>query len=136
MVVVAALLGLSACAAPISPSAVTPSSSAAPLASGEIALPTESPVSLPSGAIEVCGGVGISAVLRGNVADPRVAWLVDNDLGTRIDVVWPPGYRAKFTPNLEVLDENGVVLLRAGDAVTGGCVTANAPTLLLEPPFK
>jgi hypothetical protein len=104
-----------------------------PLASGEIALPIEPPVSLPPGAVEACAGVGLSAVLHGDAADPHVAWLV-NDLGTRIDVMWPPGYRARFTPNLEVLDGSEVVVIRAGDPVTGGCVTADL--LLLEPPFR
>jgi hypothetical protein len=135
IVAVAALLVVSACAAPLSPSAMTPSSSAMPLASGEIALPIEPPVSLPPGAVEACAGVGLSAVLHGDAADPHVAWLV-NDLGTRIDVMWPPGYRARFTPNLEVLDGSEVVVIRAGDPVTGGCVTADPAVLLLEPPFR
>jgi hypothetical protein len=58
------------------------------------------------------------------------------DLGGRIDVIWPPGYRARFTPNLEVLDGSGVIVIRAGDSVTGGCVTADPSILLLEPPFR
>jgi hypothetical protein len=107
-----------------------------PLASGEIALPTETPVSLPSGAIEACAGVGIGAVLHGDAADPRVAWLV-SDLGSRIDVVWPPGYRARFAPDLQVLDAGDAVVLKAGDPVTGACVLSEDPRiLLLEPPFK
>jgi len=42
--------------------------------------------------------------------------------GRRIDLVWPPGYSAQFNPGLEVLDERGKVLFRAGDIVQGGCV--------------
>jgi hypothetical protein len=134
-VAVAVLLVMAACAAPISLSALTPSPSSVPLATGEIALPTEPPV--PSGEVEACGGVAIGAVLHGAAADPRAAWLIDDFLGTRIDVVWPPGYRARFTPNLEVLDASGGVVLKAGDPVTGACVVNAAPaTLLLEPPFQ
>lgn len=107
---------------------------AAPLPPGEIALPTDAH-SLPPGVAEACRGIGIGAVLHGDVADSRVAWLVDTALGTRIDIIWPPGYRARFTPNLEVLDASGVRVLRAGDAVTGGCGTAEPGILLLEPPF-
>lgn len=105
------------------------------LASGETALPTEPPVSLPPGAIEACGGVAISAVLHGDAADQHVAWLV-SDLGTRIDVAWPPGYRARFSPSLEVLDGSDVLVIKAGDPVSGGCVTVNPGVLLLEPPFR
>ena len=127
-VAVAVLLVMAACA---------PSPSSVPLAAGEIALPTEPPVSLPPGAVEACAGVAIGAVLHGATADPRAAWLIDDFSGTRIDVEWPPGYRARFTPNLEVLDGSEVVVLKAGDPVTGGCVVNAAPaTLLLEPPFQ
>lgn len=136
IVAVAAMFVMVACAAPSSPSAVTPLPSAMPLASGEIALPTEPPVSVAPGVATPCAGVGVSAVLHGSAADPRVTWLV-NDLGTRMDVVWPPGYRARFTPNLEVLDASEVVVHKAGDPVSGACVVnADPATLLLEPPFK
>ena len=104
------------------------------LATGEIALPTAAPLVLPSGAVEACGGVGISAVLRGDPHDPRVAWLVNN--GTRVNITWPPGYRARFVPALEVLDAAGNVVLHDGDPVTGACVTADPDLLHLEPPFK
>lgn len=110
-------------------------SSMTPVASGEIALPTEPPIGLPPGTPVACAGIGISAVLHGDAADPHVAWLVNN-LGTRINVTWPVGYRARFTPNLEVLDTDGLVVLREGAPVSGGCVTADVDVLHLEPPFK
>jgi hypothetical protein len=69
-----------------------------------------------------CRGVGLSAHVTGDASDPRVAWVVQ-DNGGRRDVIWPPGYTARFTPKLEILDENGIVRLRDGDAVDGGCVT-------------
>jgi hypothetical protein len=86
----------------------------------------------------MCAGVGLDAVLHGSPTDPRVAWLDNNMGGTpRMEVSWPAGYRARFNPNLEVLDENGNVVIREGDAVTGAC--GNNPDtgmLYLEPPFK
>lgn len=135
IVAVAALLALCACAAPRFPSGTTTLAPSVPLASGEIALPAEAPVSLAPAVATACAGVGVSAVLHGSAADPRVAWLV-NDLGTRVEVVWPVGYRARFTPNLEVLDASGVVVLRSGDPITGVCGTADPHIWLLEPPFK
>ena len=90
---------------------------------------------LPGG---TCAGVGLDAVLRGSPEDARVAWL-ENHLGgaARMDVTWPAGYHARFTPKIEILDENGKVVLRDGDAVTGAC--GNNPDtglVYLEPPFK
>ncbi len=103
------------------------------LSGGLFALPTTN--WLAGGA---CAGVGLDAVLHGSPTDPRVAWLENNMGGTpRMEVSWPAGYRARFNPNLEVLDENGNVVLSEGDAVTGAC-GANPDTgmLYLEPPFK
>jgi hypothetical protein len=105
------------------------------LGPGEIVLPTAAPLSLPSGAIEACAGVGIAAVLRGDPHDPHVAWLI-KDIGTRVNVTWPPGYRARFVPGLEVLDAAGDVVLRGGEPVTGVCVTGDPDLYHLIPPFK
>ena len=69
-----------------------------------------------------CRGVGVEATLHGNLSDPRITWLTGST-GQRMDIVWPPGYSARFTPNLEVLDGNGNVVFREGSTVTGGCVT-------------
>jgi hypothetical protein len=103
------------------------------LSGGLYALPTTNWL---SGGI--CAGVGLDAVLRGSPNDPRVAWL-ENKLGgqSRTEVTWPAGYRARFSPNIEILDENGNVVLREGDAVTGAC--GNNPDtgmIYLEPPFR
>ncbi|MBI3748947.1 MAG: hypothetical protein HY262_08910 [Chloroflexi bacterium] len=134
ILVLLAIVGVSACAGPVqAPS--RPLASQQPLAPGELALPTDRPVALPPGAVEACGGVGINAVLHGNAADPRVTWLV-NSLGGRVDVTWPPGYRARFTPSLEVLNADDVVVLREGAPVSGACVTSQSDVLHLEPPFR
>lgn len=133
------VLALAGCGAPATP--VAPNTGggisfpAASLAAGEVALPEPSPFDVPPGTKVACGGIGIDATLHGSASDPHLAWLV-NDLGTRIEVVWPPGYRARFAPTLEVLDESDEVVLREGDHITGGCVTEDPKTLLLEWPFN
>jgi hypothetical protein len=110
------------------------SPSAAPsLAGGLYRLPTVG--WLPG---NVCAGVGLDAVLRGSPTDARVAWL-DSTLGgpARLDVTWPAGYHARFTPNIEILDENGTVVLRNGDTVTGACDNnPDGGLLYLQPPFR
>jgi hypothetical protein len=73
-----------------------------------------------------CRDVALNGHVTGDLADARVAWLVD-DRGGRRDIVWPPGYSARFTPKLEILDEKGVVAFRDGDSVRGGCVTGRDP---------
>jgi len=60
----------------------------------------------------LCLWVGLDATLRGDPDDPDVAWLAYP--GGRVEVVWPPGYRARFAPRLEILDPRGRVVLREG----------------------
>ena len=79
-----------------------------------------------------CRGVGLDATLTGNPSDPRIAWLVAST-GRRIDIMWPPGYTARFEPLLEVLNADGTVVFREGSNVTDGCVTgpdAQGPFLI------
>jgi hypothetical protein len=68
-----------------------------------------------------CPTVGLEATLTGSPNDPRLAWLSTSE-GRRVELVWPPGYGARFAPDLEVLNESGSVVFRAGDVVDGGCV--------------
>lgn len=42
--------------------------------------------------------------------------------GGRRDIIWPPGFTARFDPDLRVLDASGTVVLSKGDQITGGCV--------------
>jgi hypothetical protein len=103
--------------------------------SGDLALPTANMLNGNS-----CAGTGADTVLQGSAADPRIAWLVqpaNPTFGTpelRIEAIWPAGYRARFSPGLEILDERGAVVLRAGDPVTGFCAGDNPA--YLEPPFR
>jgi hypothetical protein len=81
-----------------------------------------------------CASVALDGQLAGHTADPRLAWIERADgSAERIDVVWPPGYSARFAPGLEVLDADGRVVLREGGRVDAGCAW-NGLVLLL-PPF-
>ncbi len=69
-----------------------------------------------------CGiGVGVDAVLRGSVADPRVTWATDRQSNHRLELLWPVGYEAWFAPRLVLLDEHGIVVGREGDLIIGIC---------------
>lgn len=105
-----------------------------PLVSCSLA-PTPSPHRLPTLASDNggCRDIGLSgAELAGSPEDPRVAWL-DLDGGGRREIVWPPGFTARFTPQLEVLDAAGSIVFRAGDSISGGCTAgpADNPAALL-----
>jgi hypothetical protein len=76
-------------------------------------------------AVCACGGVGLeNTTIEGGPADPRVAWLASPGQPDR-PVVFPPGWWARFTPILEVIDATGHVAFRAGDRVAGACVASN-----------
>lgn len=82
----------------------------------------------------ICFGVGLDQVnLAGDPTDPRLAWLVEAG-GNRLEAVWEPGYTARFNPDLEVLDETGRVVYRAGDVIDDYCATAGSDLVLVYPP--
>ncbi|MDP2324411.1 MAG: hypothetical protein Q8N51_10320 [Gammaproteobacteria bacterium] len=115
--VVVVAVAVAACAGP------TPSASPSPQPSS-IALPT-------IGELAGCAGASFDAAIHGDPADSRVAWLIVGN--QQVDIVWPPGYRARFVPGLEILDPAGRVILREGDPVTGGCSLEHG--IYVEPPF-
>jgi hypothetical protein len=50
---------------------------------------------------QLCAGVGLGGmVLTGSPTDPRVAWLTGLDGTGRQEVVWQPGFTARFDPDL------------------------------------
>lgn len=115
------------------PTPRSPATASAPASLGEglFALPTVAALA------DACGGVGLEppARLTGDPDDPRVAWIVQDEFG-RMDVLFPPGFVARFTPQLEVLDVSGVVAAREGDQIDGGCVVGAGegdPLLILWP---
>jgi hypothetical protein len=83
-----------------------------------------------------CAGVGMAAILKGDPADPRVAWLEHFPSGPpRIEIIWPAGFTARFAPDLEILDPMGHVAIRGGDFVDGACVTGEQDVIKLYPSF-
>lgn len=75
----------------------------------------------------LCAGVGFVGDFRlsGAPDDPRLAWISGPD-GRRTELAWPVGYSARFTPNLEVLNDRGRRVAVEGSLVTGGCPTLDA----------
>jgi len=68
-----------------------------------------------------CRGVGLlNATLAGDPNDPQVAWLAVSS--GRKQTIWPPGFSARFDPNLQVLDAAGRVVFHAGDKIGAACV--------------
>jgi hypothetical protein len=71
--------------------------------------------------------VGLDGVLRGSADDPRVAWAEiergQSGRTRRIELVWPTGYTARFTPRVEILDPSRHVRYVEGDLIAGGCRT-------------
>jgi hypothetical protein len=95
---------------------------------------------VPVAVSSACRGIGIEAVLHGDPGDSRIAWLTLSD-GTRREVVWPAGYRARFRSvgdvvALEVLDAGGRLVIGESDVVSGACTTADEDVVLLMPPFR
>lgn len=80
-----------------------------------------------------CAGFALDATLHGDPTDPSVTWL-DAD-GSRVEVFWPPGYHARFVPELIVTDDRDRVVLREGSTITGGCSTEEVGVVRLSPPF-
>jgi hypothetical protein len=97
--------------------------------------PSSSGIPLPLAAFpNACRGIGIDGTLHGDAADPRVAWLVVD--GTRNELVWPPGYTARFDPSLTVVDSDGRPVFQDGDRVSGACLSGsigNVRVLRLTP---
>jgi len=114
LALVAMLAGCAAAGNPTPPFAT--------LAPGEVALPEY--LAEVGGAPQACAGVafvGYPVVVHGSRDDPALTWIVFGNDGHRENLLWPPGYRARFTPTLVVVDPRGHVVAREGEYATGGC---------------
>lgn len=81
-----------------------------------------------------CLFLSFEGVLRGDPEAERIAWLeLPND---RWEVVWPSGYRARFAPRLQILDQGGRVVIEEGGRVTSACAVGDPDTVLLRVPFN
>jgi hypothetical protein len=97
-------------------------------------------LALPTMATDVvwCREIGYEGVLRGDANDPRLAWgEKERRTGSvaRRELVWPPGYTARFTPDVEILDASRRVRYVARDVIEGGCVTGpsfSGPLYVIE----
>jgi hypothetical protein len=72
---------------------------------------------------------GPRATLLGSASDARLAWVVRD--GQRYELGWPAGYTARFSPELEVLDDHSRLVASQGDQFTKLCPTADAGTFWL-----
>ena len=91
------------------------------LAPGEIALPTF--FAEVDGHPQLCAGSWYEGDVRvhGSSEDPALTWIVFASDGHRENLLWPPGFRARFTPTLEVLDPFAHVYSREGDPAHDHC---------------
>jgi hypothetical protein len=110
--------------------AATTNQSGPPLAAGEVALPAVSEDVVSCAEPYVDPGW----VIRGDPQDARIVWLADARDGARTDVIWPKGYRARFTPNLVVLNDRDEPVATGGVAYHGDCGDIDGYRLL-APPF-
>ena len=119
------------CGAVLPPPTPAPTArpTARPLGPGEFAVPVElwRPI---NGMPVACAGVGYEGEYRlhGARTDPRFVWMTFPD-GTRHELAWPLGYSARFSPELELLDERGQIVAREGSLLTGGCETPQSGVL-------
>ena len=91
------------------------------LAGNDLLLPT--PITSVNDAPVLCAGGSYAerVTLHGSPTDPALTWIQFHPSGGRRNVVWPAGHRARFTPQLEVLDPSGIVIASEGQVVRGGC---------------
>jgi hypothetical protein len=125
------LLGLMLLGCGSSPT-LSPPAAVVPSGPTRYPLPADSSLNLgPGDSPQACAGIGLDAIARGSPTDARHVWLEDATAGGRIDLVWPTGYTARFTPDVEVVDTTGRVVLSAGQRVDSGCVTGQDNVLWL-----
>jgi hypothetical protein len=78
-----------------------------------IALPVTQPTA-PPGVQDLCPlGLHTPFTLEGDQSKSPPVWGVDGT-GAHFAIFWPPGFTARFSPGLEVLDPGGHVVARGG----------------------
>jgi hypothetical protein len=68
-----------------------------------------------------CGSVGFSdLLLHGDPARTPPVWVVDVDGGMAHPIRWPPGFSARFEPDLVVYDARNRAVAHNGDVLRNG----------------
>ncbi len=129
-----ALAAILVCACSTTPTPSGPPATPSPAESPVVSTPVSPDTDLalpemsPGLEREPCAGLFTEgAVLRGDAADPRKAWLEWDPYG-RVELVWPVGYRARFTPALEIVAPDGRIVARGDQSITGVCVPEGGGT--------
>jgi hypothetical protein len=89
---------------------------ATPLPSGYVTISTLSG-QIPEGPNPACADVWLgNAFLHGDPTAGVPVWIVPDSHpdAEKVEVVWPFGFSARFTPDLELLDAHGVIIGREG----------------------
>jgi hypothetical protein len=76
----------------------------------------------------------LGGVLQGQAGAPDPIWLVADDGRTMI-FVWPAGFSARFSPDAELLDDQGRSVAKAGERVTLGQVHIGSAAGTHEDPY-
>lgn len=74
--------------------------------------------------------IRIDADLHGDLADPRRTWAVDRTTGRRMELLWPFGYAARFSPAFALLDQSGIAIAADGYHLAWACPGANGVLLV------
>jgi hypothetical protein len=82
--------------------------------------PLRTSPSIPPGVDVLCTSALIVGRLAADQTDPARVWLVADDGGDRVELIWPYGFRVQFTPQAEVLAPDGEVVARESEAVELG----------------
>jgi hypothetical protein len=85
-----------------------------------------------------CDSMGVEdpvfGALEGAIDDPAVVWLRDVS-GTRMDVVWPAGFVARFDPEVSLLSDQRERVATAGDSIYAQVRRSSAAGTTEDPYF-
>ena len=109
------------------------------ISTGQDRLRTFTVISEMNGDPVVCPAFGLEhpvvGTLRGDSAAPVEPIWLEGANGRRLSVVWPGGFAVRFDPTAALVNERGVVVAHAGDAVTLGQVRPDEHTGTFEDPY-